>query len=457
MLFNSIEFAIFFPIVFFIYWFILQNNLKWQNVFLLIVSYIFYGWWDWRCLSLIFLSSVIDFLIGLLLGKTENPKQRKRILLISLIFNIGLLSYFKYFNFFIESLITAFSTIGIQLNYFPLNIILPAGISFYTFQSLSYTIDIYFKKIEPTKDPVLYFTFVSFFPQLVAGPIERARDLIPQLNKKRFFVYENAKDGMRQILWGLFIKIVIADNLAPHVNEIFENYNIQKGSTLVLGAIYNSVQFYADFAGYSYIAIGIAKLLGVSLTRNFAYPFFSKNTRELWRRWHITFNTWVRDYIYYPLLNSQTNKWKKYISVNIAFLISGLWHGANWTYIVWGIVNGIYLSLNFFINPKNEIKETKSIINFLIFIKMLILFSFPMIFVRCPDINSGLHYLGNIFSVSLFSIPDHKKVFFWLILLFSWEWVKRDKEHPLVFTKLNKLSRWAVYIILIIFPTLSSS
>jgi alginate O-acetyltransferase complex protein AlgI len=471
MLFNSLEFAIFFPIVFFIYWFILKNNLSLQNIFLLISSSIFYGLWDWRYLSLIFFSSLVNYILGLLLAKVKSIKKRKAILLISLLFNLGILGFFKYFNFFIESFVSAFSLWGFQFNYVTLNIILPLGISFYTFQNMGYIIDIYFEKIKPTKDLLLYFTFILFFPKLLAGPIERAKNLMPQLSKKREFNYEMAKDGLRQILWGLFLKIIIADNLAPHVDNIFSAYNNEKGSTLVLGAIYNSVQFYADFAGYSYIAIGLAKLLGISLMKNFAYPFFSKNITELWKKWHISLSTWLYDYVF-NIFSLKYRYYGEYVvipGIILTFLLCGLWHGANWTYIIWGTINGIYLSFELFFSTKfksrkksqkqqDNVSSTKKVFfkykhflfNFFIFLKVLFLFSLPMIFARSSDIHGALDYIKHIFSPSLFSVPNHRKLIFLVIFLFSWEWLKKEKEHPLVFTKLNTPGRWCIYTILVI-------
>ena len=301
MLFNSIDFAVFLPIVFALYWFVTNKNLKLQNILVVTASFIFYGWWDWRFLALILFSIITDYFIGLSLKDLENQVKRKMILWISIIVNLGFLGFFKYYNFFAENFVAAFSFFGHPIKANTLNIILPVGISFYTFQTLSYTIDVYRRKLEPTKDFVAFAAFVSFFPQLVAGPIERATNLLPQFYTKRHFDYTKAVDGMRQILWGLFKKIVIADSCAEYANLIFNNSADYPGSALVLGAILFSFQIYGDFSGYSDIAIGTARLFGINLMRNFAYPYFSRDIAEFWRRWHISLSTWFRDYLYIPL------------------------------------------------------------------------------------------------------------------------------------------------------------
>lgn len=301
MLFNSIEFTIFLPIVLVLYWFVFQKNLKLQNLFIMITSYIFYGWWDWRFLFLIIFSSLQDYFLARLLINEKNEKKRKWVLATSIITNLGILGIFKYYNFFINNFITAFTFFGIKPNIHPLQILLPVGISFYTFQTLSYTIDVYKRKMEATKDFIAFSAFVSFFPQLVAGPIERATHLLPQFYKKREFNNDLARDGMRQILWGFFKKMVIADNCAIYTNEIFANSDTASGSTLILGALFFAFQIYGDFSGYSDIAVGTSKLFGFDLMKNFAFPYFSRNVAEFWRRWHISLSTWFRDYLYFPL------------------------------------------------------------------------------------------------------------------------------------------------------------
>ncbi len=372
MLFNSFEFLLFLPIVFLLYWFVFGSyapkwlawlaNMKTQNFFIVVVSYIFYGWWDWRFLLLIALTSFCSWGSGVLIATVETRRwcvfcqrdsfflgrrtigaslQRKIILWANIILNLGILGFFKYFNFFVQSFVDAFAGLGITLHATTLHIILPVGISFYTFQALSYSIDVYKGKIEATRDIVAFFAFVSFFPQLVAGPIERATNLLPQFQKPRTFDYDKAVDGCRQMLWGFFKKIVIADNCAVYVNQVFENYQDQTGSTLLLAAIFFTFQIYGDFSGYSDIAIGCARLFGINLMRNFNFPYFSRDIAEFWRRWHISLTTWFRDYIYIPLGGSRTTKAKVIRNTFIIFLVSGFWHGANWTFIAWGAYHAL--------------------------------------------------------------------------------------------------------------------
>ena len=361
MLFNSIEFLLFLPVVFVLYWFVFNKNLKHQNLLILFSSYVFYGWWDYRFLSLIFLSTIVDYFIGLNIPKQDSEKKQKLFLWGSILFNLGVLGFFKYYNFFVDSWIDLFSSVGYDIkSVWTLNIILPVGISFYTFQTMSYTIDIYRKKLEPTKDFISFASFVSFFPQLVAGPIERASNLLPQILKKREFKHEQGVQGLRLILWGMFKKVVIADSLAPIVDNIFSNYQDFGGGILWLGAIYFAFQIYCDFSGYSDIAIGTSKLFGFELMSNFKFPYFSRNIGEFWRRWHISLSTWFRDYLYIPLGGSKDGKWKSIRNIFIIFLVSGFWHGANWTFIVWGLFHAI-LFLPSFIFKTNR-KYTTSII-----------------------------------------------------------------------------------------------
>ena len=342
MLFNSIDFAFFLPLVFILYW-VLNKNLKFQNLLIIISSYLFYGWWDWRFLSLILFSTFVDYSVGVLLHKQINDSKRKILLWFSVIVNLGFLGFFKYYNFFLENFVSAFSLFGVEINHNTLNIILPVGISFYTFQTLSYTIDVYKKKLEPTKDVIAFAAFVCFFPQLVAGPIERATSLLPQFYKKRVFKYHKAVDGLRQILWGLFKKIVIADNCAQLANEIFNNSSVYSGSTLALGAIFFTFQIYGDFSGYSDIAIGTSKLFGFELMSNFKFPYFSRNIGEFWRRWHISLSTWFRDYLYIPLGGNRKGELLTLRNLMLVFLLTGLWHGASWTFVIWGIYHGVFL------------------------------------------------------------------------------------------------------------------
>jgi D-alanyl-lipoteichoic acid acyltransferase DltB (MBOAT superfamily) len=359
MLFNSIEFLLFLPLVFILYWFVFNKNLKIQNLLILVSSYIFYSWWDYRFLSLILLSTTVDYIIGLNIPKQNSDKKQKLLLWCSILFNLGILGFFKYYNFFIESWIDLFNSIGYEMkSIWTLNVILPVGISFYTFQTMSYTIDIYRNKLEPTKDFISFASFVSFFPQLVAGPIERASNLLPQILKKREFKYEQGVQGLRLILWGMFKKIVIADSLSPTVDNIFNNYQNFDGGTLWLGAIYFAFQIYCDFSGYSDIAIGTAKLFGFEIMSNFKFPYFSRNIGEFWRRWHISLSTWFRDYLYIPLGGSQEGKWKSIRNIFIIFLISGFWHGANWTFIFWGLFHSILFLHSFILSTNRKYRNS---------------------------------------------------------------------------------------------------
>ena len=436
MLFNTVDFAIFFPIVLLLYWTVFKKSLAAQNVFLVVVSYIFYAFWDWRFLSLIFLSTLVDYLVGLQLGRIENVVKRKLLFGVSLVFNLGMLMTFKYFNFFVESFVDAFALFGTSLNVTSWNILLPVGISFYTFQTMSYTIDLYRKRIEPTKDIVAFFAFVSYFPQLVAGPIERASHLLPQFKVKRTFNYSKGVDGLRLILGGLFKKMVIADNCALLVNEIFANYEVASGSTLFFGAVFFAFQIYGDFSGYSDIAVGTARLMGFELMKNFNYPYLSQNLSEFWRRWHISLSTWFRDYVYIPLGGSRVSKGRLIFNVFVVFIVSGLWHGANLTFIFWGFIHGLFVVfvLVFFK------KETPFLTERLLptFPQLLrILFTFfivvlAWVFFRAETLTMAFEYIGKIFSASFFSKPAIPMSGVLLLFVFMvFEWLQRTREHIL--------------------------
>ncbi len=412
MLFNSIDFAIFLPIVFILYWFVANKNLKLQNFLIVVASYVFYGWWDWRFLSLILFSTLVDYSMGVLLKQEENQTKRKLFLWISILVNLGFLGFFKYYNFFLDNFITAFSFFGHPINAQGLNIVLPVGISFYTFQTLSYTIDVYKRKLEPTKDFIAFMAFVSFFPQLVAGPIERATKLLPQFYKKRTFEYDKAVDGLRQILWGLFKKIVIADNAAQIANEIFNNSADYSGSTLLLGALFFTFQIYGDFSGYSDIAIGTSRLFGFNLMQNFNFPYFSRDIAEFWRRWHISLSTWFRDYLYIPLGGSRGGTWMKVRNTFIIFIVSGFWHGANWTFIIWGALNALYFVPLLLLGKNrvntNTVAEGKYLPSIKEFFQMAVTFGLTVlawVFFRAENIGHAFNYLSTIFSKSLLSIP----------------------------------------------------
>ncbi|NCT08856.1 MAG: MBOAT family protein [Flavobacteriia bacterium] len=471
MLFNSIDFAIFLPIIFILYWFVTDKNLKLQNFLVVIASYIFYGWWDWRFLSLILFSTIVDYVIGRKLRMEENQTNRKILLWTSILVNLGFLVFFKYYNFFLDNFITAFTFFGTDIKANSLNIILPVGISFYTFQTLSYTIDVYKRKLEPTKDFIAFSAFVSFFPQLVAGPIERATHLLPQFYKRRTFDYSKAVDGMRQILWGLFKKIVIADNCAEFANQIFNNSADLSGSTLVVGALFFTFQIYGDFSGYSDIAIGTSRLFGFDLMRNFNFPYFSRDIAEFWRRWHISLSTWFRDYLYIPLGGSHGGTWMKIRNTFIIFIVSGFWHGANWTFIVWGALNAVYflpimLTKN---NRKNlnTVAQGKLLPTLREFLQVLLTFSlvvFSWIFFRAENMGHALSYIGGIFSGENFFniIPktwggrmqsDFAFSILSIVLFIIIEWIGRDKEYGIGF--LNEIKfrilRWCLYVLIVLF------
>ena len=460
MLFNSIDFAIFLPIVFVLYWFVTNKNLKLQNFLIVIASYVFYGWWDWRFLSLIIFSTVVDYTIGRKLKIVEDQLKRKALLWTSIIVNLGFLGFFKYFNFFLDNFISAFTIFGAEIKANTLDIILPVGISFYTFQTLSYTIDVYKRKLEPTKDFIAFTAFVSFFPQLVAGPIERATNLLPQFYSKRNFDYSKAVDGMRQILWGLFKKVVIADNCAEFATQIFNNSAEMNGSTLVLGALFFTFQIYGDFSGYSDIAIGTSRLFGFNLMRNFAFPYFSRDIAEFWRRWHISLSTWFRDYLYIPLGGSRGGTSMKVRNTFIIFIVSGFWHGANWTFIIWGALNAIFfLPVLLTKNNRNHI-DIVAKGKFLPTLKDLFLISitfaltnFAWIFFRAENIGHAISYISEIFSPSLFGIPSFTRMdkalttTILIVIFVLVEWFGRENQYAIenISTKWKRPFRHALY------------
>lgn len=465
MLFNSIEFLIYLPIVFLLYWFVFNRKIKLQNLFIVIVSYLFYGWWDWRFLVLIAFTSFCSWLSGIAIDKIREDnnsvsedtsfvqKRCKWITGINIFLNLAILGFFKYFNFFVDNFVEAFSLLGITLHKTTLQIILPVGISFYTFQALSYTIDVYRRRLKLTKDIVAFFAFVSFFPQLVAGPIERATNLLVQFYKPRFFTYENAVNGMRQILWGFFKKMVIADNCALVVNDIFSNYTNYSGSTLVLGAVLFAFQIYGDFSGYSDIAIGTAKLFGITLKQNFNYPYFSRNIIDFWRRWHISLNTWFVDYVYIPLGGSREGEYKHIRNILVIFLLSGLWHGANWTFVTWGIYHGL-LFIPLLLMDKNKLPDSNMIRSV---ISMLITFGFVTlgwIIFRADTLSMAFNYIADIFSDSLFKIPKVSGAnnvtamlsLVFIILLLVVEWVNREKPFGLDIRNIQSpFVRYSIY------------
>ena len=467
MLFNSFEFLIFLPTVFLLYWFVFKP-LKWQNLFIVVVSYIFYGWWDWRFLLLIAFTTAYSFYSGLAIEKHANHKKRRKWLCASsIIVNLLILGVFKYYNFFKENMELLFHTFGIQLDWVTLDILLPVGISFYTFQALSYTIDVYKKKLEPTHDIVAFFAFISFFPQLVAGPIERATNLLPQFCKSRRFDYIQSVDGLRQILWGLFKKMVVADNCALFVNGVFENYQTLDGSTLFLGAFFFTIQIYGDFSGYSDIAIGCARLFGIDLMQNFKYPYFSRDIAEFWRRWHISLTTWFRDYIYIPLGGSRVGKWKSFRNTLVIFLVSGFWHGANWTFVAWGAYHALLFLPLLLLGQNRRYRDSVAENSFLPSVKELtqmgvtfLLVLLGWILFRSEDISQAAVYLERMFNASLFSAPQLvglgfgqlllKKCFFFTALMFIVEWIGRKQAHGLMIEDLSLPVRYVIYTVLLI-------
>ena len=466
MLFNSMQFAIFLPIVFLLYWFVFDRFIgktKWQlrlqNTFVVVASYVLYGWWDWRFLLLIAFTSFCSWGSGLLIGKANTKKEAKTWTTLNIVLNLGILALFKYYDFFVAEFAQLFhiSTDGLLLK-----VILPVGISFYTFQALSYSIDVYRGKIEPTEDIVAFFAFISFFPQLVAGPIERATNLLPQFLKKREFNYDTAVDGMRQILWGLFKKIVVADNCAVYVDEVFKNYPGQSGSTLLLAAIFFTFQIYGDFSGYSDIAIGTAKLFGIKLMRNFNVPYFSRDIAEFWRRWHISLTTWFRDYVYIPLGGSRVSKGKVVRNTFVIFLLSGFWHGANWTFIAWGAYHAI-LFLPLILAGKNrkytnQIAEGRVLPTIKEVGQMLLTFFlavFGWIVFRAESIGQAWEYVCGIIDKSLFTLPGLNMVYYlyilFVLLMLVVEWLQRGKSHGLQFDSVGRKGlKWALYVFLFV-------
>ncbi|MFT3795774.1 MBOAT family O-acyltransferase [Flavobacterium sp.] len=440
MLFNSVDFLIFLPIVFFLYWFAAKGNLKLQNILLLVASYFFYACWDWRFLFLLIFSTVLDYSTGIKMFEAKTKGMKKFWFWLSVGVNLGFLGVFKYYNFFVESMSDALHGMGFEAHFWTLQIILPVGISFYTFHGLSYVIDIYKDKIKPERNFIDYSVFVSFFPLLVAGPIERATHLLPQIQTKRQFNYTQAIDGLRQILWGLFKKIVIADNCAEYANMVFSNSGDFSGSTHLLGVIYFTFQIYGDFSGYSDIALGTARLFGVELLRNFAYPFFSRDTAEYWRRWHISLSSWFRDYLYIPLGGSKGGTWMKVRNTFIIFVVSGFWHGAAWTYVIWGFLNALYIMPSIIFNTNRNNLETvaqgrmfptlKELYHILATFSLTV---FAFIIFRATDMHHAFTYMAELFSPSLFTKPQGiQNYLVWLLVIFfAIEWIGREHKYAL--------------------------
>lgn len=462
MLFNSFSFALFLPVVFLLYWFVAQRQLKAQNMLLLLASYFFYACWDWRFLFLLLFSTALDYFSGLQIARSEQRGRRLFWLWLSIGLNLGFLGIFKYYNFFAENMAAFMARFGLVSHPVLLQVILPVGISFYTFHGLSYIIDIYQRRIEAERSFTDYAVFVSFFPLLVAGPIERATHLLPQIKKPRRFDYAYAVEGARQILWGLFKKIVIADNCAELANEIFNYSGAYNGSTLWLGALFFTFQIYGDFSGYSDIALGTAKLFGIDLLRNFSYPYFSRDIAEFWRRWHISLSSWFRDYVYIPLGGSQGTAWKRIRNTFIIFILSGFWHGAQWTFIAWGALNALYF-LPLLLAKRNRkhldiiaadghLPPAKELLSMVI---TFILTMIAWVFFRADSMSKAWAYLKGMFSSSTFSLPDIPgmgRVVFTLGLILAlvfMEWSGRRYAFPL--SGLKNRPYWLQYAVYIIF------
>lgn len=458
MLFNSIEFILFFPLVFLLYWTVFNRiSVNSRNLFLLISSYFFYAWWDFRFLGLIILSSFTDYYCGLYIFKSKSTGVKKTILAVSILINLSVLFTFKYFNFFANQLSSLFESIGYSSRSSLFNVVLPVGISFYTFQTLSYTIDIYRGQLKPTTNTLTFFSFVTFFPQLVAGPIERAKHLLPQFNERKVFDYSMAANGFRLILWGLFAKIAVADSVAPIVDKIFTNYETLGAASLTVGAILFSVQIFGDFAGYSNIAIGTAALLGFNLVQNFNNPYFSRNIKEFWSKWHISLSTWFRDYVYIPLGGNRCSKMHYAVNILLTFSLSGLWHGANWPFLFWGLIHGIfYLVAQPFMVPNKQAKPAWKDGLSMLFTFSIVTMAF--VFFRSNTIQQAFTIVGNIMhckrGIGLLDLIETKTLFvalFFSALLFTTEWLNKNKKHGLDIGQWKLITRHSIYYSLIIF------
>jgi alginate O-acetyltransferase complex protein AlgI len=467
MFFNSLAFAIFLPIVFFLYWFVFNKTKSTQNALLIVASYYFYSCWDWRFLFLLVFSTFLDYYTGIQIEKGKSQASRKFWFWLSISVNLGFLGVFKYYNFFAASFADLLNSVGIQASPILLNVILPVGISFYTFHGLSYVIDIYLKRIKDEYNFVDYSLFVSYFPLLVAGPIERATHLLPQVKVKREFDFEKAKEGICQIIWGLVKKVVIADTCATYANAIFDNYTSMNSFSLILGAIYFAFQIYGDFSGYSDIALGVSKLFGLDLLRNFNYPYFSRDIAEFWRRWHISLSSWFRDYLYIPLGGSKGGIWMKIRNTFIIFVVSGFWHGANWTYLAWGFINAIYfLPLLLSNSNRNNMGAIQLKFNFdSVKVIVSILYTFSLtciawIFFRAKTITDAILYLKRMILSKDFSFQylDNERYSYELLIILGIfvlvEWNNRTKVEPLS-GKRNMLKLAFAIIAIMAFGTFS--
>ncbi|MEO8588009.1 MAG: MBOAT family O-acyltransferase [Flavobacteriales bacterium] len=453
MLFNSFAFLVFLPLVFVGYWWLFRT-LRAQNVFIIAVSYLFYGWWDWRFTILLFLSSMSDYGFGLFINAQDEARKRKRALLLSLVFNLGILAFFKYFNFFIDSTAELLRTLGMHPNLWSLRVILPVGISFYTFQSMSYTIEVYRRNFKPVRDPLAYLAFVSFFPHMIAGPIMRAVDLLPQFMRPRVFDYKKARDGARQMLWGFFKKIVIADQCAPLVDRIFGlDPATTPGVTLFFGAVFFAFQIYGDFSGYSDIAIGCARFFGIDLMRNFNYPYFSRSIGEFWRRWHISLSSWLRDFVYVPLGGNRDPK-RRTRNILVTFVVSGLWHGANWTFVGWGLLHGLYHVPGTLVGVQKpqghpELRDLPR----MLWTFMLVLLGWVLF--RAATVHAAWRHVRYTLGNALLS-PGDLIAHVWrpemllILVMLTAEWRSRREAHALVHVPGMAALRWVLYFVLVL-------
>jgi alginate O-acetyltransferase complex protein AlgI len=459
MLFNSFDFAVFLPVVFLLYWFVFNRNIKIRNVFLLIVSYVFYGFWDWRFLSLIVISSLMDYFLALAISNTpdDNARKRKFLLIASLVLNLGFLGFFKYYNFFVGSFIDTFALFGKEFNYSPLNIILPVGISFYTFQSLSYTLDVYLKKMEPTTKIINFLTFVSFFPQLVAGPIERAKKLLPQFDDLKVFDYQSARSGLLLITFGLFKKIMIADRLAVFVNQTYGNIADAKGISLLIAVLFFAFQLYLDFSAYSDIAIGAARIFGFKLSTNFRRPYLSYSFSNFWKRWHISLSSWFQDYIYIPLGGNRIGARRTIINVIMVFFLSGLWHGASWNFVIWGTINGFFLIVfdRIFLLEKSSGGSKRFFASLFVFAS----WALSLVFFRAENFGDAMLVFQNIGFSGFdklynfgFNAAELKFAMYLIIGIMVYELIAEKYGDKLLerFYKTKPIVRWSLYFVLVL-------
>lgn len=456
MLFTSVAFALFLPLVFGLYWIIGGQRPQLQNILLIVASFVFYGWWDYRFVLLLLASTGFDFFVGIQLGKLPDGLRRKRFFRASILLNLCALGFFKYFNFFSENFALLLHSLGFASDEFLLQILLPIGISFYTFHSMSYVIDVYHRRKEPCYDATSFFAFISFFPLLVAGPIVRATWFLPQFQTERRFEASKASDGLRQMLWGFFKKMVIADGCAQFVNPIFDTWNTQPGAMLVAGAVLFAFQIYGDFSGYSDIAIGCARLFGFHLLPNFRYPYFSRDIAEFWRRWHLSLTSWFRDYVYIPMGGSRAGLWRTLRNTLFVFLLSGFWHGASWTFIAWGALHACYF-MPLVLSGRNRQNvdlpaQGKLLPGLRDAVAMLITFVLvcvAWIFFRAPNVVVAWHYIERLFSAGWGSIAVERRIWIFIAIMLLVEWLNRDREHGLSLETISaRPLRWAIYTVL---------